>query len=174
MKKKRRGKAGFKVAIALGALAVLGVVFTAVLAGRNTVLRSPELDQPPGAEGPAIKLDEARVGRGKQVYEADCAGCHGRNGVGENPANPQAVDDKGRYLAPPLDGSAHAWHHADQELVDFISDGSPSNPRMRAWKAVLTPDQIRDVVEYMKSLWGPRELNCQGPRHMDPDCFRGH
>lgn len=116
--------------------------------------------------------DPEMVARGREIYTQYCLECHGENGVGENPADPSAVDDSGRYLAPPLDASAHAWHHTDEDLIQFISEGSPRNPRMKAWKDVLSRGQIRDVVEYIKSLWGPRERECQGPRHMDPGCFQ--
>ncbi len=115
----------------------------------------------------ATTLDPERVARGKAIYEANCAACHGRKGVGEDPANYEAA---GGYLAPPLDSSGHAWHHTDRDLMAFIANGSPNTPRMRAWKTTLTQEQIGDVVQYIKSLWGPRERNCQGPRHMDPTC----
>ncbi len=171
--KGRHGKAGM-IPLALGVVVVLGAVLMLVTGCGKAAPAASERGTPPAAEQPPIRLDDARVARGKVIYEARCAGCHGRDGVGENPANPVAPDEQGRFPAPPLDGSAHAWHHTDEDLANFIADGSPRNPRMKAWKTDLTREQIRDVVEYIKSLWGPAELNCQGPRHMDPDCFRGH
>lgn len=129
--------------------------------------------QPPSGQT-VPPLDKERVARGQVIYNQYCVKCHGEKGVGENPSDPYATDPQGNYVAPPLDGSAHAWHHTDDDLVQFISDGSPRNPRMKAWKETLGQEEIRDVVEYIKSLWGPKELACQGPRHMDPGCFRGH
>lgn len=127
---------------------------------------SGEEDLPP--------LDKEKIARGQAIYEKYCINCHGKNGVGENPSNPKALDEQGNYLAPPLDGSAHAWHHTDDDLAEFIANGSPQNKRMKAWKETLTTAEIRDVIEYIKSLWGPQERKCQGPRHMEPGCFRGH
>ncbi len=147
----------------------MALVAAVVLTGPGAPSRGPEI-----SEKSLPPLDQARVARGEKIYQAKCAGCHGRRGEGENPAAPLTPDEQGRYPAPPLDGSAHAWHHTDEELVDFIAQGSPRNPRMKAWKEELTREEIRDVVEYIKSLWGPKERACQGPRHMDPDCFRGH
>jgi len=158
--------------LGLGALTVALLVAVALTGPGNTPPNTPS--SPGSPEQSLPPLDEARVARGEKIYEAKCIGCHGPQGVGESPGHPQAVDEQGRYLAPPLDGSAHAWHHTDEELVEFIATGSPRNPRMKAWEGELSREEIRDVVEYIKSLWGPKERACQGPRHMDPDCFRGH
>lgn len=157
--------------LGLGAVTVALVAAVVLTGPKNAPPPSPSPGRP---EQPVPPLDEARVARGEKIYAAKCIGCHGPRGVGENPRDPYATDAQGRYLAPPLDGSAHAWHHTDEDLVDFIAQGSPRNPRMKAWEGELTREEIRDVVEYIKSLWGPKERACQGPRHMDPDCFRGH
>jgi mono/diheme cytochrome c family protein len=103
---------------------------------------------------------------GEELYGAYCSVCHGVNGVGENPADKYAQDEYG-YIAPPMDDSGHAWHHTDEQLIRTILEGSPRNPRMAAWKHVLTEDDAIKLVEYIKSLWSPyiRE-NCQGPKHM--------
>ncbi len=143
-----------------------GVATWVVLAGALAgIVALAAMHQGPSSPGRATALDPERVARGRAIFEANCAACHGTNGVGEDPANAE-----GGYPAPPLDTSGHAWHHTDRDLAAFISNGSPNTPRMRAWKTTLTQEQIGDVVQYIKSLWGPRERSCQGPRHMDPAC----
>jgi len=37
---------------------------------------------------------------------------------------------------------------------------------MPALQQILTEDQLRDLVAYVKSLWSPRMLVCHGPKHM--------
>jgi len=70
-------------------------------------------------------------------------------------------------MAPALDASAHAWHHTDEALVRTILDGSPRTQRMIAWKNKdLTEQNAQDLVAYITSLWTQRELDCQGPKHM--------
>jgi mono/diheme cytochrome c family protein len=106
------------------------------------------------------------VARGEELYLAHCVACHGINGVGENPADIYAMDEYG-FVAPPMDDSGHAWHHTDEQLIQMTLEGSPRNPRMAAFKNVLTEEDTGALVEYIKSLWSPyiRE-NCQGPKHM--------
>ena len=100
-----------------------------------------------------------------RLYGRFCQSCHGAGGVGERPENPRATDEYG-FLAPALDDSAHAWHHGDDNLVQTILKGSPRNPRMIPFGDLITEDEARGLVAYMKSLWSFRSLACQGARHM--------
>ncbi len=104
--------------------------------------------------------------RGKVLYEKNCQSCHGIEGVGET-YTLQALTDAKYLMAPALDTSAHAWHHTDEALVKIILEGSSRPSRMPAWKDKgLSASDASDVVAYMKSLWTQRELDCQGPKHM--------
>lgn len=106
---------------------------------------------------------------GEQLYGRYCVACHGVDGVGETPGTATAPADWSR-LAPALDFSAHAWHHEDGQLIEMILDGGVARGgRMPAWKTVLSRDDARDLIAYMKSLWRPRELACQGAKHMSCD-----
>lgn len=104
--------------------------------------------------------------RGKELYAKNCQTCHGIEGVGET-YNLQALTDSKYLMAPALDTSAHAWHHTDDALVKTILEGSSRPSRMPAWKGKgMSESDARDVVAYIKSLWTQRELDCQGPKHM--------
>ena len=108
-----------------------------------------------------------RIAKGKELYNNNCQTCHGVKGVGEKPDDLYANDENGLPVAPPLDDSAHGWHHSDSQLIETIMNGSPRNERMLAWKDHgLTKEDARDVVAYIKSLWNFSSLACQGPRHM--------
>ena len=113
---------------------------------------------------------KAAVARGEVLFRDNCQPCHGERAVGERavgerPDDMYAKDEFG-FVAPPLDDSAHGWHHSDNGLVATILNGSPRNERMHGWKGELTEAQVRDIVAYIKSLWNFRSLACQGPRHM--------
>ncbi len=113
-------------------------------------------------------LSSSLVAKGEGFYKKNCIACHGEKGAGENPADIYAMDSKGNYVAPPLNESAHAWHHTDEQLVEIILDGSSRNPRMIAWKNQISKDDARALVEYIKSLWSERiRKYCQGPKHME-------
>lgn len=112
----------------------------------------------PGGTGPAIDLvgDPAA---GKLVFEANCQICHNVEGKGGNP-NPGSADGTVPALNPidPLLKSADPKEFA-YNLDLFIEHGSrPDGPNptfsMLAWgdKALLTPQQIADVIAYVMGL----------------------
>ena len=108
----------------------------------------------------------AVVERGNVIYQANCAVCHGPSGEGESPAWKTPNAD-GTYPGPPHDSTGHTWHHADQLLFDIVKDGgsrfnSPTfRSRMPASGGTLTDDEIRAVLAYIKTLWGPGEREAQ-------------
>ncbi|MCB1860302.1 MAG: cytochrome c [Gammaproteobacteria bacterium] len=104
--------------------------------------------------------------QGEKLFATHCQSCHGLEGVGET-YTLEALTSEKYIMAPALDYSAHAWHHTDEALVQMILEGSQRTERMTAWgKQGLTEQDAKDLIVYMKSLWGKRELDCQGPKHM--------
>jgi len=98
-------------------------------------------------------LDPAQVARGEAVYSQHCLECHGAGGKGQ-PGDWRIRDAEGYFPPPPLDDSAHAWHHPTAALLEVIRDGSPQGQgRMPAWKGKLSEQEMQDVVVYIKSLW---------------------
>ncbi|MBU2640892.1 MAG: c-type cytochrome [Gammaproteobacteria bacterium] len=99
------------------------------------------------------KLDPMQVTRGKAVYEKVCLECHGIGGKGQ-PGDWRIRDADGHFPPPPLDDSAHAWHHPTAVLLDMIREGSPQGQgKMPAWKGKLSEQEMLDGVAYIKSLW---------------------
>jgi mono/diheme cytochrome c family protein len=99
------------------------------------------------------ELDPAQVARGKTVYEKYCLECHGVGGQGQ-PGDWRLRDANGHFPPPPLDDSAHAWHHPTAQLLEVIREGSPQGQgKMPAWKGTLSEAEMQDVVAYIKSLW---------------------
>ncbi len=133
-----------------------GAVMLSRDGGNNWIGFDGHLDKVPG-----------RISAGEKLFNENCQACHGAKGIGEKPDDPRAVDENGFPLAPALNDDAHGWHHADDQLMATILNGSPRNKRMPAWKDEgLTPDDARNLVAYIKSLWSFRSLACQGGRHM--------
>jgi len=106
---------------------------------------------------PLPTLDLALVQKGKEVYQANCATCHGSEAEGaQNWATPRP---DGLYPPAPHDDAGHTWHHSDHVLYETIRDGmdDPLRPgsllRMPAFGGKLSDIEIRALIEYFKSLW---------------------
>lgn len=108
-----------------------------------------------GAETLALSrdLDSPQVVRGRAIYDQHCAECHGAQGKG--PIGDWRIRDaEGKFPPPPLDDSAHAWHHPTAVLLEVVREGSPQGQgNMPAWKEKLSEQEMLDVVAYIKSLW---------------------
>jgi mono/diheme cytochrome c family protein len=97
--------------------------------------------------------DAQQIARGQAVYSKHCMECHGAGGKGL-PGDWRIRDAAGRFPPPPLDDSAHAWHHPTAVLLEVIREGSPGGQgNMPAWKGKLGEQEMQDVVAYIKSLW---------------------
>ena len=97
-----------------------------------------------------------QVGVGKDLYAANCAVCHGENA--EATPNWRQTDDQGRYPAPPLNGTAHTWHHSLDVLRRTINQGGGKlGGWMPAFRDVLMANDIDAVLAYVQSLW-PDEI----------------
>jgi mono/diheme cytochrome c family protein len=102
------------------------------------------------------KLDSEKVQRGKIVYQTNCANCHGQNGESRPDWRKQGPD--GKYPPPPLNGSAHTWHHSTDTLTKTIREGSPPEiGNMPGWGDKLTDEEIDDVIVWITSIW-PAEV----------------
>ncbi len=92
--------------------------------------------------------DAAAAEAGKGIYEVNCASCHGPLGKGDGPAA-AALEPK------PKDLTAVQTSLTDDFVFWRISEGGlnmtpPS--AMPAWKAVLSEDQIWQLVTYIRTL----------------------
>ena len=90
-----------------------------------------------------VPADAASLARGKQIYDTNCASCHGGTGKGDGPAA-QALNPK------PADLAIMAQHSAGDLAWKVETGRGPMPP----WKGVLAENQIWDVVNYVRSFGG--------------------
>jgi len=111
---------------------------------------------PSAAKNVPLGLDPARIARGAEVYRQSCANCHGERAQGVFNWQKPGLD--GKYPPPPLDGSAHAWHHPTAVLKDVIANGTLRiGGNMPPWRDKLSEADIEAVIMYFQSLW-PAEI----------------
>ena len=67
--------------------------------------------------------DPKMLEQGKAIFQANCAVCHGQNAEG-TVKDWHKPDAQGKYPPPPLNGTAHTWHHPVGVLFRTIQNGS--------------------------------------------------
>lgn len=98
---------------------------------------------------------------GETLYSQNCATCHGAGLEGQ--PNWQQLLPSGRLPAPPHDGTGHTWHHPDQVLFEIVQKGTAAvvgggyESNMPGFEGVLTDEEIRAVLAFIKSRWPERE-----------------
>ncbi len=94
----------------------------------------------------------SQVDMGKIVFAQDCASCHGKDAQGT--ADWKESLDDGSYPPPPLNGSAHTWHHSITVLKRTINDGSIAlGGKMPAFKDQLSEEEKDAVIAFFQSKW---------------------
>jgi len=82
---------------------------------------------------------------GKLIYEQRCAVCHGPQGRGDGPEAPFLSPRPGSLV------SAGTSVKSDADLLAVIANGKPRTA-MPAWKDLLTDEEQRDVLAYIRTL----------------------
>jgi len=89
---------------------------------------------------------------GKTLFRVNCASCHGTNAEGAPDWQKRTAD--GKYPPPPLNGSAHAWHHPRTALAQTIQQGTIKlGGSMPPWQDKLDVRQIDAIITWLTSLW---------------------
>ncbi len=90
----------------------------------------------------------ANIDAGKKLYEANCASCHGASGLGNGPAA-QALNPPPANIA----ATSRMPMATDGYLYWTIAEGGvPLKTAMPAFKDALKPDQIWQIVHYLRRL----------------------
>jgi mono/diheme cytochrome c family protein len=97
-----------------------------------------------------VALNAASIKAGQALYAKNCRHCHGLRGKGDGPLAPKNPR--------PADLTDAKWDHgsSDGEIYTLILNGAPAPmTEMKGMKGTLTPTQIWQVVNYIRSI-GPQ------------------
>ena len=124
----------------------------------TAVASVPETAAIPATAPPPMErqLEFGKVVQGGRLFQQHCATCHGERAQGT--VNWQQRDAQGFLPPPPLNGTAHAWHHSREVLNELILNGSADGRgRMPAWKGKLSIEEIDAIIAWIQSKW-PDEI----------------
>ena len=127
------------------------------------------------AMAPALAVAaDAEVRAGRDLYVEHCASCHGAELQGQ--PEWRSPDEDGLYPAPPHDETGHTWHHDDAMLTDYITRGGQAvlddmnvafTSGMPGFGPVLDTNEIKAILDYIKSTWPERIRATQVQRSQD-------
>ena len=99
---------------------------------------------------------QSQVDLGKTVYTAHCLVCHGTNA--KSTPDWRIKLSNGTYPPPPLNGTAHTWHHSLSALMRTIENGGVEfGGVMPGFKDDLSGKEILAVIAYVQQFW-PEEI----------------
>ena len=94
-----------------------------------------------------------QVAAGRQVFADNCAQCHGDAAQGLVEDWRQRLDD-GSFPPPPLNGSAHAWHHPLSVLLQVINEGGvPLGGQMPGFADQLNEKEKLAAIAFFQNFW---------------------
>jgi mono/diheme cytochrome c family protein len=95
------------------------------------------------------------IAAGRDIYNATCWQCHGMNGDGNGPVAKFLVDAKPRDFT----SATFVVDGRENEIVEFMTLGAAQAAHgsryMPEWASRLSPQQMRDTVEYLKTFKKP-------------------
>lgn len=94
--------------------------------------------------------DEDALETGKKVYDSKCLACHGTKGEGL--VGPNMTDDY--------------WIHGkgtEADMYKVVMEGVPDKG-MISWQPLLSDEEIKAVIVYIKTLRGTNPANAKAPQ----------
>ena len=96
--------------------------------------------------------EKERVSKGETLYNQYCISCHNKNAVGTKQW--KKMDKDGFLPPPPLNGTAHTWHHDADLLFKIIDEGGALyNGKMPPFKDVLSHQDKLNILAYIQNFW---------------------
>lgn len=151
---------GVKIALGVALMAVIALASSDFSQDAQQDLIKPGAgsQHAPTPQPPGVKRNSnpERIANGKRLFQEFCFMCHGRSGEGD--PDWKTPDEDGKYPAPPLNGTGHAWHHPMKFLHDYIKNGSmDKGGSMMGFEGGMSDKDITDVILFVQSKW-PDEL----------------
>jgi mono/diheme cytochrome c family protein len=97
-----------------------------------------------------VPSNPTSIKAGQALYAKNCRHCHGLRGKGDGPLAPKNPS--------PANLTDDKWDHgsSDGEVYTLILNGAPAPmSEMKPMKGTLTPTQIWQVVNYIRTLGPP-------------------
>jgi len=127
----------------------------------------------------AAQQDTFQQSSGQELYNRDCAFCHGVNGLADTPVG-RILNPRPRRFADPVEMA----RLTDAQIYSAIKDGMPGTA-MASWGKLLSEPEIGNVMDYIRELAGPlgaagspmstEELSLEvGRRIYDKECAFCH
>jgi mono/diheme cytochrome c family protein len=132
--------------IGLASFWALGLALLAVFA-------APALGGQPPDDGSGarqmtnpVPADARSIDQGRRLYQRYCRACHGEGASGGSPLAPQDV------TPPSLADAEWQYGASDGEIFVNIRDGIGPRFAMKPMKSRMTPAEIWQIVNYLRSL----------------------
>lgn len=140
-------KKSFWILLAVVVMSALVLAACGGGGGQATVERKAPPPEYAGKTNPYAG-DAAAIAEGKELYNVNCATCHGETGAGDGPA--------GASLDPKPANLITAAKEASEDYEFWIvSEGGAAAGRsasMAAYKGVLTEDEIWKILAYIDTF----------------------
>jgi cytochrome c oxidase cbb3-type subunit 3 len=95
-----------------------------------------------------VKDDATAIGGGKQLFDKNCATCHGKNAEGG--------------IGPNLTDAYWLYGGDIKGIFKTIKYGAKNG--MKSWKKDLKPDEMQNVASYILTLQGTKPANAKEPQ----------
>ena len=122
----------------------------------NFVMALPDLHReiPPSTMAKYLEAPPGATAEGRRLFVTMCTGCHGPEGKG-NGRYADSMYVRNKIRPRDLTDSLYFSGMTDTEIFARISLGGGffhKSPFMPIWSVSLTPDQIKDLVSYVRAL----------------------
>jgi len=98
---------------------------------------------------------QSQLDKGSVTFKRYCGRCHGNDAQGTS--NWKQTLPDGSYPPPPLNGSAHTWHHPNSTLKRTISKGGVYlGGTMPAFKNELSDEDMDTVIAFFQFKWNDK------------------
>ena len=99
--------------------------------------------------------DKEDIAVGKSLFDKNCVVCHGANASG-TVANWRDKMSNGKMPPPPLNGTAHTWHHKPELIDKIIQEGGETYGKSyKGWMPASNPDYTLELQNFTQiiALW---------------------